>query len=374
MPTIEVLFEIPVAVVNGLATGSLERVGGVIREAGSKEVVMWLREGGQISQNPGVAQGLMASVLRSSGMSSATVGVVLAGTLSTLNVALSGYTLYLMIARVHALEAQIEHIHERVAEEFARDRQVDFETALASAGDVVDAENETFKQQAASRAIDQLFNTRQHLLRDFDAVLEDKMTPQQCQQAQLFLLQAMHVDTLRIRCYLETDQLALAKSRLAASLEAYQNRTQALIQKWLGDYPALYFHETISDEDFERYINIERWLRDKDDVLMDVVKTHRHDFWNKDAIRPLHGSVLSAINVPFMKRDVKETTPPYLLALAQSEILIENYQRLLGFELELASMRLEFPAWDRLADITEHDDFVMLADSDWLQKLDRLSL
>lgn len=374
MPTIEVLFEIPVAIVNGLATGSLERVGGVIRESGSKEVVMWLREGGQISQNPGMVQGLMASILGSSGMSSATMGVVLTGTMSTLNVALSGYTLYLMIARVHALEAQIEHIHDRVAEEFARDRQVNFETALANARDVVDAENDMYKQQAASRAIDQLFNTRQHFLRDFDAVLGDKMTQGQCQQAQLYLLQAMHVDTLRIRCYLETDQLALAKSRLSASVEEYQNRTQALIQKWLGDYPAIYFHETIPDEDFQRYINIERWLRDKDDVLMDIVKTHRHDFWNGDAIKPLRRSMLSTINVPFMKRDTMEKIPPYLLALTQSEILIENYQRLLGFELELASMRLEFSEWDRLADNTEHDDFVILIDSDWLQKLDRPSL
>lgn len=372
MSTIKVLFEIPDAIVNALATGSLERVGGVIRESGSKEIVMWLREGAQIQQKPDIAQSLMASVLRSSGMSSATIGALLAGTISTLNIALSGYTLYLMINRVKALEAQIESIHDRLAEELAWDREVSFETALASARDVADAEDDTYKKQVAPSAIKQLSEAKQHSLRYFEAALGKG----QCQQAQRYLLRAMHADTLRIRCYLEINELKTAKSRIKESIGDYQNHTKALIQKWFGDYRAIYFHKEISDEDFQRYINIERWLRDKDDVLMDLVKTYRHHFWNEDTIKPLRRSQPPGINLsflPFVKQDTTEKTPPYLEALIQSEILIENYERLLGFELELASMRLEFREWDRFGRNDDNDDFVMLVDSDWLQKLDRLS-
>ena len=49
MPQIEVMLEVAPQIALGLASGRLERVGGVVREAGSKQIVMWLREGGQIA-------------------------------------------------------------------------------------------------------------------------------------------------------------------------------------------------------------------------------------------------------------------------------------------------------------------------------------
>ncbi|WP_429089354.1 hypothetical protein [Aeromonas veronii] len=55
MTNISVLFEIPTAIAEGLADGSLERVGGVIRTAADKKVVAWLQEaGGKLSDENGI--------------------------------------------------------------------------------------------------------------------------------------------------------------------------------------------------------------------------------------------------------------------------------------------------------------------------------
>ena len=76
MLPLEVVFEVPPEIVRGLATGTLERVGGVIREQGSKQVVMWLREGAQIANNSNLAGGVLRSVLNvgSGGLSGAAFG------------------------------------------------------------------------------------------------------------------------------------------------------------------------------------------------------------------------------------------------------------------------------------------------------------
>ncbi len=46
---LDVVFDVPALVAKGLMNGSLERVGGVVRDASSKQVVMWLRDGGEAS-------------------------------------------------------------------------------------------------------------------------------------------------------------------------------------------------------------------------------------------------------------------------------------------------------------------------------------
>lgn len=371
MSNIEILFQLPQHIEAGLALGKYERIGGVIRNSQSKQIVMWLQEGGQVATNPNATKGLMASVLQNTGMSSATMSVILGGTLSTLNVAMSGYTLYLMIERVRELEKAIDELHEKVSEEFARDRRIEFEAALSNARDVVDAENISYKQQAANQAINQLFKARQQRLTDFDELLNDTSDIDHLFRANHYLLQAMMASTLRIRCYLETNQETVARSRLKEALQEYYPRTRELVRKWLGAHPAMYFHSEVSEEDFSRFLKIEAWVRDEDNILPVLIKEYREDFWNREAIKPLTSS---SFNFPFMNRNSRENEPIHLQALTQSEIVIENYQRLLGFELELASMRLSFNEWDSIvSNLEERDDYVLLVDQDIVDASSRLS-
>ena len=63
MPQIEVMLEVPLKIAAGLASGQLERVGGVVVDSASKKVVMWLREGAQIADNSNLAGGVLRSLL-----------------------------------------------------------------------------------------------------------------------------------------------------------------------------------------------------------------------------------------------------------------------------------------------------------------------
>ena len=76
---LDVVFDVPAKVAEGLSNGSLERVGGVVRDSSSKKVVMWLQEG--VSKppfNPPLAGGEALAVANTM-LSTANLGVSVAG-------------------------------------------------------------------------------------------------------------------------------------------------------------------------------------------------------------------------------------------------------------------------------------------------------
>ena len=387
MSSIEVLLEVPPAIAQGLANGTLERVGGVIREVGNKQVVAWLREGGKIASNPNILTGGLGSVatsLLNTAVSAHSHHLImqalarqgmLIGTMGILNIAISGYTLYILNRRINHLGKQIK----KIAAEFDRDRWNKLASALESMRDVAEAEGDSYKLDVP-RLNERLNEGRKHILDKVEDRLGDSIDSKQGQIAQDYLLLAMQVDTMRIRCYLETDEHKMARDRLKERLEDYRNRTREFVHKLLGVHHARYFHKSVIDEDLERYIRIEGWLNHgKDDVLMDVIKKYRGDFWNQDAIQDI---------IPGRSLPGRPTEEPihHLTALAQAELLIENFQRLEGFEGELDAIeRLGLKEWEDLnnADvfnikddfnIAEHNDYVLLVDRDMFAKVERLGL
>lgn len=45
MAELNIIFDVPEAIAEGLRNGVYERIGGVIRRVGDKQIVMWLQEG-----------------------------------------------------------------------------------------------------------------------------------------------------------------------------------------------------------------------------------------------------------------------------------------------------------------------------------------
>jgi len=409
MPSIEVLLEVPPAIAQGLANGTLERVGGVIREVGNKQVVAWLREGGQLVNNTDIVNGLMGNLAQVGQISSVTgildtvvsarsqylvhkrlraieMQVQFFGAVSLLNIAISTVTLLNMIQRFQALEKQIEAVYKGIVTEFNRDRQINLESALASVRDTIEAKGDSYKQYIPQLTHD-LDSARRQILRDVKVMLERSVSPEQDHMVEDYLLLAMQVDTMRIRCSLEMGEHTLARRQLNDCLKKHQELTQDFVNKWLGARRALYFHISVKD-DLQRYLCIESWLRGKDDVLMDLIEAYRGDFWNQDANPAVHQSRLqrgiNRINSipPFNKlRQQSKELPRHLRALEQSELLIENYKRLYMCKRELDAIeRLggleEWKVREREAltdkanfNIDEHDDYVLLVDTDMLKRL-----
>ncbi len=354
MSSITVHLEVPKRIETGLASGSMERVGGVIRYSGNKRIVAWLREGGKIGQVTESSVGLLDDVIRLSGNQPATLGKLLAGAIPILGVAMAGYALLEHIQGIRAHEAEIERIYDRVSEEFQRDREVSLHAALDYAENTFLVNSDEYKRQAVAEVNYDLAVARGQLIEDLDKLLSAEVNAANMDLAMNYQVLAMRVCAMGTRLRLEIGEDEAAIDWLSKCVNGHKSRARSFVKRWIGNRTAIYFHESVSDEHLDRYLNIERWLRERRDVLREVIFQNRKYFWNDTATEALY--TRSGLNT------VLTEEPFYLESLPNAEVLIENFQRLQGYELELKSMRSPFKEWEALnsALIDNHDGYVML--------------
>jgi hypothetical protein len=109
---INVLFDVPALVAQGLMNGSLERVGGVVRDSSNKQVVMWLQEGGSevskaLSQPP-LAGGAKALAMANPLLATANLGVSVAG------FALVLQQLNRISDQIRSVEAKVDRVNRKL--------------------------------------------------------------------------------------------------------------------------------------------------------------------------------------------------------------------------------------------------------------------
>lgn len=363
MSAIQVHLEVPKYIEDGLLTGSMERVGGVIRHSESKQIIAWLREGGQIADDLLLKRGLLDDVLRFGGTTAKGVGAILGSVFPLLDIALAGYLLLEIIGQIDKHRQEMELIYDRLEQEFWQDRLANLVTALKIGRNLAEVKDMSYKRLMAGQVTDRLLEAREHLREEFLEILDGEMNDENAEQAMRFQILSMQAATLIVRAWLEIDEKALALKWLDGVLLGHRERVRIFVRTQIGSHPALFFHGSVSDDYFDRYLNIERWLRAKRIVLPEIVQSHRRSFWNGDAVDALH---TGGINSRLVE------TPFYETAIPRAEVLIENYQRLDGFQQELKSMSLPtFAQWeaydgDGTVSIRDQDDYVLLANSDYL--------
>lgn len=425
MPVIEVLLQVSPRIAMGLASGQLERVGGVIVDSASKQVVAWLREGGQIRNNPDPASALprflfegilqsanlesndfslgIATLVRKVGAGNLLGILDIAATahshhlltlrlqaiqnmlafttrLGMLQLTLAGAGLLMMLKRFADIESLIETVFEQVSKAVAAQNlfnmEIKLNAALECAQVVMEAEPGNFKEAMAASLEFLLIQAREHCLSEFHAALKKEASDNDIKTAQQRLAQAMHIDETRIRAFLEVGQNVLANSVMQERLGQYLAQTQEFIEYLLKDHRAVYFHKKVKETDLRRYLLIEQWLRGEEDILWDVLLKHRKHFWDdkiKDAVDPAPGLVLPGKPAP-------KPATMHLDALEQAENAIENFQRFEGFVLELKSIErlgISLREWEALrntentvfvnkagVNLDEHDDYVLLVERD----------
>jgi hypothetical protein len=105
---LNVFFEVPALIAQGLLNGSLERVGGVVRDSSSKQVVMWLQEGGsEVSKalaKPPFAGGGSALAAANPYLAAVDIGVSVAGFAMVLQ------QLNRISDQIRAMEAKVDRI------------------------------------------------------------------------------------------------------------------------------------------------------------------------------------------------------------------------------------------------------------------------
>ena len=304
--------------------------------------------------------GLLDDVLRAVGTTAKTVNVVFGAVFPLLDIALAGYLLLEIIDQTDKHRQEMELVYERIEEEFRQDRLANLVTALKIGRNLSAAKDVAFKRLMVGQVTDRLLEAREHLREDFLELLKGEMSESDAVTAMRYQILSMQAATLIVRAWLEIGEQDLALEWLCGILRGQRERVQLFVASQIRDRRALFFHSSVTDDDFERFLNVERWLRGKRTVLPEIVKENRVDFWNTDAVGDLFTGGLNSqlVEQPF-----------YLASVRNCEVLIENYQRLEGFELVLKSMCFgEFSMWEDFdgendISIAEHDDYVILVNN-----------
>ncbi len=395
MPLEVVALEVPSIIATGLASGNLERVGGVVRDAASKQVVMWLREGGQLASNPDLAGGLLKTLIDvgSGGLLSGVTGIANAVVesrrhdeiiqhlraiqgLSTVAAAAPVIGVMVQIATTVFLAKKIDGLQDNIVKQFKLDRHNRLESSLEFVDRVVTQLSGERKNIASDSVARDLMASRINLQKEFKHILDDKkLTVEQTELAINVLLQAMQVDIATVRLYLDTNQNKLARDILSQALGQYRELAQTLVLDLLGEFPARYFNSSVETRDFCRFLIIEEWLRCQQDVLLDIVLDYRMDFWKRNAKKSIGPN----------KRDVRGFTyVGHIEALSYAESVIEYYERLRGFEAEIEAIErlgISHSEWTKqqeealaMAEINlaDHNDYVALVDSEALRQLETM--
>lgn len=418
MSDLQVLFKVPEVIDLGLRTGALERVGGVIRDASTKQVVMWLRDSGVLEEGiKHVAEGVgspanpinavlnvsqtittavdghftrmaVNAVWEQVTQVSQQVAALASQTLigNVVSLAFTAMALNRILRRIDNLSQQIDELIAQMNTQFERDRRIAFRAALMSARDVLEAERLETRQNALPEAVNGLTRAKMNLIEDFEAALKRAQTDERhLELAQHFLLQACYAISSIAQCYAQENETRLAAQRLREQLDELRPAAQKLIRAWLTSAPGFYLHPWMDRETMERALALQAWLRgerlntreNKVHVVTEIVDELRADLWHNRAKFESRHPVIEFVS----ERRGAGTTRANLVRRYQRGVqesirLVENIERLDGYELELRSMRLSMPEWSSLVDKTllEQHGGALIVDSALLQHMEaRLS-
>jgi hypothetical protein len=151
---LNVVFDVPAQVAQGLLNGSLERVGGVVRDSSSKQVVMWLQEGGsEVSKalaNPPLAGGANALVAANPLLATANLGVSVAGFAMVLQ------QLNRISDQIRAVEAKVDRISHKLDDQ----AMAQLEAGINACQNAVELQDPTLRIQMAGHALTTLHAAR----------------------------------------------------------------------------------------------------------------------------------------------------------------------------------------------------------------------
>ena len=155
MTPLNVVFDLPAALANGLESGALERVGGVIRDSNSKQVVAWLREGGSGGLNnltlPKMPMGQAAQLV--------------APMLSAVNLGVSVAGFAVVITQLNQISDQIRQIEAKVDRvSFKLDDQAlaKLKAGVNACRNAVELGDGALRLQMAGQALTTLHEARQY--------------------------------------------------------------------------------------------------------------------------------------------------------------------------------------------------------------------
>lgn len=152
---LNVVFDVPAQVTQGLLNGTLERVGGVVRDSSSKQVVMWLQEGGsevtKALTKPPLAGGANALAAANPLLATANLGISVAG------FALVLQQLNRISDQIRSVEARVDRVNHKLDDQVL----AQLKAGINACQNAVEMRDPEMRTQMAGQAITTLHAARQ---------------------------------------------------------------------------------------------------------------------------------------------------------------------------------------------------------------------
>jgi hypothetical protein len=279
MATVNATFYIPKLIEQGLSNRTYERIGGVIREANSKKIVAWLREGSEAGK-------ILESVLPNVGSVS-----------SILNLAISTIGFAVVLKRLGVIELQLQQAQEvlqTIGYKIDLSFYANFRSALDLATNAFTMDNPENRKMSAIQAINRFLEAEHHYTK-----LTDTEIGNGSQVADEYLSTLCLAYVTEVRCYLELEEINTARRRLQEGIAILRPRFEKYISTLLTSNPAAYLHPSLKEQvGLKRLTKVYQWLEPKLDES-DVFELQRENLF-KLAQNPSEwtNSLPQAIRIP----------------------------------------------------------------------------
>ena len=341
MQTVTTSFILPDSIAEPLAKGIYERVGGVIRDTQTKQVVTWLRESNAdlsvLNLNP---IGTVCNILN--------LGF------SALNLAVSVTGFHQVNKRLRKIEKQLQEIkeglskhHQELANKIDFGFYANFRAALNLAQNAFTMENIDNRRVSAMQAINRFLEAEEYYTTYADGDLK-----RQGRVADEFLLTLAFAYLAEVRCYLELEEIPTAYRRLKEAEKVLSDRFQEYVNILLTSNPAAYLHPELKEQiDLTRLTHVFRWLDPTNDENS-VYQQQRQNLF-KIAYKPddWKDTLPQAVWKHIQYKGYPGTFLELPKVMQKIEIIIETHHRLKAYNSEIEAMmqlNMSFLEWQKL--------------------------
>lgn len=386
-------FLIPDWIAKGLTDGTFERVGGVIREVGSKKIVIWLREieSFAIPLNPAtgvlnlIGSGVNAAI-SAKGFSNVnqrldgiqnqigaigkslqfTQGILQVSTAaSILNLGVSVIGFAVIAKRLKELEQRLQKAEEllnKVNRKIDLSFYANFRAALDLAVNAFTMSKGDNRISSALQAINRFLEAEHIYIEKTDIEIE-----KQSQIADEYLLTLSLAYIAEARCYLEIEEHETAILRFQEGAKVIRLRIQKYVDLLLTSNPAVYLHPEFKRQiDLTRLTRIYQWINSDFDENA-VFRLQRENLFkiakdHKKWVESLPPAILDRIEVKGgwlgpnqddLKQEAFRRLPQVFEVM---ESMIETNRRFESYQTEIqaiSQLGISFHEWLQLKPSTE---------------------
>lgn len=339
MNTLCPTFVISEEIAEGLRNGTLERVGGVIRDPQTKQVIAWLRE-----TTPNISP--VSSLLQ--------VGA----TASVLNLGISVMGFAVINQRLNELEERLQQAQEvlnKINRKIDLGFYANFRAALGLAVNAFQMNKRENRESMAIQAINR-FLEAEHIYLDYTK----KELEQGSQVGDEYLLTLSLAYVAETRCHLELGEPDTAFSRLQEGAQVLRSSTQQYVELLLTSNPAAYFHPRFKGQiDLRRLTRLYQWI----DPTLDenaVFELQREnigkiiqepDKWISTLPKAIWEPALDWVGKAFWDNPKQEIYARLPKAIEAMESMVETNRRFEAYQAEvqaIAQLRISFHDWLKL--------------------------